>query len=107
PETGRPRMSVKRKLLVYSLVAVATLVLLISSVTVWTKRQLLDTDNWTTTSGLLLASDEIRGVVSSELVNLLFQRVDVAGELKERLPKELKAAAPVAAAALQTAATRA
>jgi hypothetical protein len=100
-------VSVKRKILVWSLVAVATLLLLISSMTVWTKRQLLDTDGWTDTADQLLQNDEIRGALSTKLVNLLFQRVDVAGALEERLPDQLQAAAPVLAGALQNVAPRA
>lgn len=100
-------MSVKRKILVWSLVAVATLLLLITSLTVWTKRQLLNTDGWTSTSGQLLANDAVRGAITAKLVDALFQRVDVADELKQRLPDQLQAAAPVLAGALENVAPRA
>jgi hypothetical protein len=100
-------VSVKRKILVWSLVAVATILLLITSLTVWTKRQLLNTDGWTNTSGQLLANDTVRGAVSAKLVNALFERVDVADELKKKLPDQLQAAAPVLAGALESAAPRA
>ena len=100
-------MSVKRKILVWSLVAVATLLLLISSVTVWTKRQLLNTDGWTSTSGKLLANDAVRTAVSAKLVDALFQRVDVAEKLKQQLPDQLQAAAPVLAGAVENLAPRA
>lgn len=100
-------MSKTRKAAVWSLVALATLLLLVSSTTVWTKRQLLDTDAWTKASGQLLVNDEVRGVLSTTLVDLLYQRVDVPAQLKARLPQELKAAAPVAAAALRSAGTHA
>jgi hypothetical protein len=100
-------MSVKRKILVWGLVAVATLLLLISSVTVWTKRQLLNTDGWTSTSGKLLANDTVRAAVSAKLVDALFQRVDVAEKLKQQLPDQLQAAAPVLAGAVENLAPRA
>jgi hypothetical protein len=100
-------VSVKRKILVWSIVAVATLLLLISSLTVWTKRQVLNTDNWTNLSGELLANDKIRAAVSAKMVNALFQRVDVAEELKQQLPDQLQAAAPVLAGALENVAPRA
>jgi hypothetical protein len=100
-------VSVKRKILVWSIVAVATLLLLISSLTVWTKRQVLNTDNWTNLSGQLLANDKIRAAVSAKMVNALFQRVDVAEELKQQLPDQLQAAAPVLAGALENVAPRA
>jgi hypothetical protein len=100
-------VSVKRKILVWSLVGIATLLLLVTSLTVWTKRQLLNTDGWTSTSGQLLANDTVRGAVSAKLVDALFQRVDVAEELKQQLPDQLQAAAPVLAGAVENLAPRA
>jgi hypothetical protein len=100
-------VSVKRKIAVWSLVGIATLLLLISTMTIWTKRQLLSTDNWTKTSGQLLADDQVRAALSTKLVNLLFEQVDVAQQLKSRLPTQLQGLAPVAAGALQSAGPRA
>jgi hypothetical protein len=100
-------VSRRRKVLVGILVAVATLLLLISTLTLWTKRQVLDTDNWTTTSGQLLANDEVRAVLATKLIDLLYQRVNVVAALQARLPDQLDPAAPVAAAALRNAGTRA
>jgi hypothetical protein len=100
-------VSVKRKILVWSLIGIATLLLLISTMTIWTKRQLLDSNNWTKTSGQLLANDQVRGALSLKLTNLLFQQVDVAHQLKSRLPAQLQGLAPVAAGALENAAPRA
>ena len=100
-------MSFWRKVVVWGLVAVATLLLLVSSLTVWTKRQLLDTNGWTNTSSQLLESDTVRAALSVKLANALFERVDVKGQLEQRLPGRLQAAAPVIAGALQQAAPRA
>ena len=75
--------------------------------TVWTKRQLLNTDGWTSTSGQLLANDTVRAAVSAKLVDALFQRVDVAEKLKQQLPDQLQAAAPVLAGAVENLAPRA
>jgi len=100
-------VSVKRKIVVWSLVGLATLLLLISSLTVWTRRQLLNTDNWTDLSAQLLQRDDVRAALSAKLVNALFQRVDVAAALEQRLPDQLQAAAPVLAGALENVAPRA
>jgi hypothetical protein len=100
-------VSVKRKIAVWSLIGIATLLLLISTMTIWTKRQLLNTDNWTRTSGQLLANDTVRAALSTKLVDLLFQKVDVAQQLKSRLPPQLAGLAPVAAGALENAGPRA
>jgi hypothetical protein len=86
---------------------VATLLLLITSLTVWTKRQILSTDGWTNTSSQLLEDDTVRAALSAKLVNALFERVDVEAQLKERLPDQLQAAAPILAGALENVAPRA
>lgn len=100
-------VSLKRKFLVGGLIGIATLLLLVSTMTIWTKRQLLDTNNWTKTSGQLLANDEVRAALSIKLTDALFQRVDVAQELRSKLPPRLAGLAPIAAGALQNAAPRA
>ena len=56
-------MSKKRGVLVWVLFALATILLLVSSLTVWAKRQLLDDQAWANSSTQLLANDEVRGVI--------------------------------------------
>jgi len=96
-----------RSILVWTLVVLATLLTLVSSLTVWAKRQLLSTDNWVNSSAKLLQNDDIRGAVSTKLVNLTFDQTDATGQLRQNLPKNLQAAAPFIAGAIQTAAIRA
>ncbi len=99
-------MSRRRSWLVWGLVVLATLLLLVSSMTVWTKRQLLDTDAWTDSATQLLADDQIRGLLSSRIADLLNQRVDVQAQLEQRLPPRAQSAAPAVAAAIESATTR-
>src|SRR4029453_18914865 len=94
-------MSKKRGGLVWVLFALATILLLVSSLTVWAKRQLLDDQAWANSSTQLLANDEVRGVIAQKLSDALFQRVDVEAQLRERLPAQRKGTATVLAAALQ------
>ena len=94
-------MSKKRHLLVWSLFALATIVLFVSSLTVWAKRQLLDDQAWANSSTQLLANDDVRGAIAQKLSDALFARVDVAAQLRERLPPRAQGAAPLLAAALQ------
>ena len=63
PSGQRGGMTKRRTALVSALLALSTLILLVASLTVWSKRQLLDTDNFTESSGKLLANDEIRTVL--------------------------------------------
>ena len=94
-------MSKKRGLLVWSLFALATILMFVSSFTVWSKRQLLDDQAWADSSSQLLANDEVRGAIAQKLSDGLFQRIDVEAQLRERLPKRSQGAAPALAAALQ------
>ena len=94
-------MSKKRGVLVWVLFALATILLFVSSLTVWSKRQLLDDDAWAHSSAQLLANDEVRGAIAQKLSDALFQRVDVEAQLRERLPALRKGTAAVLAAPLQ------
>jgi hypothetical protein len=94
-------MTKKRGVLVWSLFVLATILLFVSSFTVWSKRQLLDDDAWADSSSQLLANDEVRGAIAQKLSDGLFQRVDVEAQLRERLPERSQGAAPALAAALQ------
>lgn len=99
-------MTKRRSTVVWALLALSTVILLVASMTVWSKRQLLDTDNFTESSGKLLANDEIRTALSTRLVDLLDQRVDLTSQLRQRLPENVQAAAPIAAATIRNAAGR-
>jgi hypothetical protein len=99
-------MTRRRSAVVWTLLVLATLLALVSSLTVWSKRQLLDTEKFTSSSGQLLANDQIRATLSSRLVDLLDERVDLTSQLRERLPPRAASAAPVAAAAIQNSAGR-
>jgi hypothetical protein len=94
-------MSKKRGLLVWCLFGLATILLFVSSFTVWSKRQLLDDQAWADSSTQLLANDEVRGAIAQKLSDGLFARVDVEAQLRERLPPRAQGAAPALAATLE------
>jgi hypothetical protein len=94
-------LSRKRAIAVWSLVGLATVLLLASSLTVWAKRQVLDTNNWVDTTGRLLENSEIRGALSLYLVNSLYNNVDVTAKVREALPPKRAGLAPVVAGALR------
>ena len=81
-------MSKKRGVLVWGLFGLATILLFVSSLTVWSKRQLLDDQAWANSSTQLLANDEVRAAIAQKLSDALFQRVDVEAQLRERLPAQ-------------------
>jgi hypothetical protein len=96
----------RRRWLVWTLIVIAAIIAFTACLTVWAKRQALDPDNWANTSAQLLADDEIRGAVSTYLVDQLFSNVDVAAQLSARLPENLKPIAAPLAGALEQAAFR-
>jgi hypothetical protein len=97
-------MTRRRSVAVWTLIVLASLLALVSALTVWSKQQLLDTDKFTSSSAKLLANDEIRATLSSRLVDQLNQRIDVESQLEENLPPRAKGAAPAIAAAIQNSA---
>jgi hypothetical protein len=103
---GTAKLSRNRAIAVWTLVVVATLLMLVSSLTVWVKRQALDTDAWVDVSGQMLANDEIRGQLSIYLVDTLFSSGDATTRLQQALPPDQAALAPVIAGALREVAVR-
>src|SRR3954469_11666985 len=95
------RLSRKRRTAVWSLIVGATLIMVVSSLTIWLKRQLLDNGAWTAASAQVLTDPEVRGALSVYLVNRLYENVDVAASLQQRLPDAAKPLATPAAAALR------
>ena len=86
-----------RRITVWVLIVLAGLIGLVSALTVWAKRQALETDKWVATSSRLLEDDEIRSALSLYLVDQLYANADVAAELRAKLPPEIKPlAAPIA-----------
>src|SRR4051794_3379933 len=93
--------------LVPTLLVLATLIGFGGAFAVWVNRQALNTENWATTSGKLLANKQIQTALSAYMVNELFSDVDVAAELEKVLPPRAQALAGPAAAGLQELAGRA
>jgi len=87
--------------LVRTLVGLATLLGIVAIFAVWANRQLLDTSYWASTNTKLIESPPIREEVASYLTEQLYANVDIAGELKNELPSELKPLAAPAAGALK------
>src|SRR5438093_6874915 len=96
-----------RAIAVWTLVVVASILLLVSSLTIWVKRQALNTDAWTNTSGQMLANDEIRNQLSIYLVDTLFTSSDATARIQDALPPDRAALAPVIAGALRNFAVQA
>lgn len=91
---------------VWTLIVLAALITLVSSLTVYVKRQALDSKAWANASGRLLQDKEVRDALSVYMVNELYDNVDVQAELESLLPKQTKSLAGPAAALLRQVAPR-
>jgi hypothetical protein len=93
-----------RSILAWALFALGTLVILVGGLTVWVKRQALDTDAWVDTSTNLLEDDDVRMALSVYIVDELYASADPQAVLEERLPDNLQGlAGPIAGALRQPA----
>jgi hypothetical protein len=99
-----PMTARRRRGVVFTLIAVASLVGLLAVFAVWAKRQLLETETWTETSTELLADEDIEAAVATFTVDTLFTNVPVQEQLQQALPpRAAPAAGPIAGALRQLA----
>ena len=90
-----------RTILVWVLLVLGTLVVLVGSLTLWVKRQALDTDSWVNTSSELLQDEQVRGAISVYIVDELYSNLDPQATLEDELPENLQGLAGPLAGALR------
>jgi hypothetical protein len=101
---GVPEHKRRRRVLVWSMIVVASVLLVFSITANWVQRAVLDTDEVANTSDEILSDQDVQEALSIYLVDQLYANVDVQGQIEEKLPDNAKAlAAPVAAATRQLA----
>jgi hypothetical protein len=104
PASAHGKLTKRRSIGIWSLVVLASVIGLITILTVWVNRQLLDNNQFRKASSQLIQDPEIRSALSVYLVNQLYNNVDVSGQLENQLPKAIKPlAGPVAAGLRQPA----
>lgn len=86
------------------LIWATTVLAVVAIFAVWANRQLFNPENWSNTSTQLLQNKTVRNATANYLVDQLYANVDVAGEIKAKLPPQLQPLAAPAAGALQNAA---
>lgn len=84
-----------------------TVLAVLAILAVWANRLLLNPDKWANTSAQLLQNAAVRDATANYLVNQLYANVDVAGELRARLPAQLQPLAGPISGALGNVATTA
>jgi len=106
-EQGSPSVEPQRKSrrwLPLTLIVLATIIGIVSVYALWAKRQLLETDTWTTTSEQLIQDQDIQSGLNTFIVSAIFDNVDVQAELSNRLPPEAQPLAAPLAGVLRNAA---
>jgi hypothetical protein len=100
-----PRLSRWRRVAIWALIFVTSLIALIGISTLWVKRQILDDNSWRSASADVIADADVRNALSIFIVNQLYENVDVPAAIENRLPEGAKAIAPTLAGALRQPAT--
>ena len=91
-----------RRALPIILILLATIVGVTSVFALWAKRQLLETETWSTTSEQLIQDPDIQAALSTFIVTAIYDNVDVEAELADRLPPQLAPLAAPAAGAIRS-----
>jgi hypothetical protein len=87
------------------IIGVASVLAVLAIFAIWANRQMLNANNWSSTSTQLLQNAQVREATTNYLVDQLYANVNVEEELKKRLPKEVQAIAGPLAGGLRTLAT--
>jgi hypothetical protein len=95
-----------RRILVWTLVGLATVLALVSILTTWVNRQMLDNTAWNKATTQVIQDPQVQAALAGFTVNQLYENVNVAQELENQLPPQFKAFAPQLAGALQGTATK-
>lgn len=94
----------RHRVVVWSLIVLASILLVVSITANWVQREALDTNEVVATTDEILKDEDVQEALSLYTVEQLYANVDVQGEIEARLPGPARAlAAPVAAATRQLA----
>lgn len=88
-----------------TLIAIATVLAVVSTLTTWVKVQALETDSWVELSEELILQEEVQEALAVYIVNELYDALDIPGELENALPDDFGGLAGPISAALRGPAT--
>jgi cell division septum initiation protein DivIVA len=104
PASGAGSLRRPRRVLVWSLIVLASVLLIVSMTANWVQLAALDTDRVQDTTDEILADEDVQQALSIYLVDQLYANVDVRAAIEQQLPGSFRAlSAPVAAATRQLA----
>ena len=86
PSAAPPKLGRWRRVVIWTLIVLASVIALVSTLTLWVDRQMFDNNSWRKASEDVITNPEIRNSLSIYLVNQLYDNVDVAAAILNRLP---------------------
>jgi hypothetical protein len=102
---GAPR-SRKRRILVWTLVVLASVLALVSILTTFVNRQMLDNTAWNKATTQVIEDPKVQASIATYTIDQLYGNVNVAKALQQRLPPNLQPLAAPLAGALEQPATQ-
>jgi len=100
-------LSRKRRILVWALVVIASILALVAIMTAWVKRQMLDDTAWNKATTQVIQDPKVQTAIANYTINTLYDNIDVGKALSQRLPSNLQQLGPPLAGALEQPATNA
>jgi hypothetical protein len=103
PEDATPvGLSRRRRIAIWALLVLASLIAVVSVLALWVDRQMLDDKAWKDATTEAINDPAVQNSLSVYLVNQLYDNVDVSAQLAEKLPPDVKPlAGPISAALRQ------
>src|SRR5215471_16016403 len=100
-------LSRTRRIVIWVLVVLATVLALVSILTTWVNRQMLDNAAWNRGTAQVIQDPQVQTALGDFTVNQLYENINVTQALQQHLPQQLKGLAPQLSGALQGPAARA
>lgn len=100
------QLSRKRRIVVWTLVVLASIIALVAIMTTWVKRQMLDNTAWRNATTQIVQDPKVQSAIATYTINQLYQNINVGQALSDRLPPNLKRLGPPLAGALEQPATQ-
>jgi hypothetical protein len=99
-------LSRKRRIVIWALVVLATILALVSILTTWVNRQMLDNTAWNKATTRMIQDPQVKTAIATYSVNQLYENINVSQALQQRLPPNLQGLAAPLAGALEQPATK-
>ena len=89
-------LSRKRRIVIWTLVVLATVLALVSILTTWVNRQMLDNTAWNKATTQIVQDPKVQAAIATYTVDQLYENIDVGKALSAAAPAEPQASRPAA-----------